>query len=86
MLHDDDFTGLMQRAKRVGLNLGRLAHDAGLARTTLYKAAAHGNPEQNTIRAVRKALVRRELELRDYLIGLHPIGSADVGRKARAAA
>lgn len=64
---------LSERAAAVGWNLADLSLAAGMARSTAYKVIGHGNPTKKTEQALSDALITREIHLRDYLLGLHPL-------------
>ncbi len=59
------------RADAIGVPLGRLATEAGLAPSTLYRWPT-ASPNLRTLRAVQKVLEARERVLLRSLIKLHP--------------
>lgn len=71
----------MQRARRIGLTPKDLAARAGVNFVTVYRGLSKpGSTSSRNLQAFCQALYAHEIELRDYLLGLHPInspGSAD---------
>ena len=62
-----------RRAKRIGCTLGDLADDAGVVRSTLYRAVKVGaDMRLRNRRRVTDALLVRERELLADLARLHP--------------
>jgi len=65
---------LVKRAKRIGASVGAIAADAGVHRSTIYRAVDdYRNTTIGHLENFSAALVTRELALRDYLLQLHPL-------------
>ena len=73
---------LEQRASRIGMPLTRIATNAGLAASTLYRMKDHGSPKLDTLRRINAALSHEEIALRDHLLALHPLAEAPMVREA----
>ena len=81
MKHIVDPKVLPERAAKAGTSLGELSEDAGLSRSTGFRAV-EGNPTIETLEKLTAALVAREISLRDYLVALHPIDTNSTGGAA----
>ena len=68
-----DIEAIEQRAARIGLTIGHLADDAGMARSTAYRVVRHGqDPRASTVAKLVAALDKRELAMLAHLVALHP--------------
>lgn len=67
---------LINRAERINIRSAHLADMAGVSRATLSQGRRAGvDASTRTLRKCLRALQAREIELRDYLIGLHGLPS-----------
>lgn len=66
-----------RRAKEIGYPVNELARAAGVHETTIYRSLGRdSNNSMQTMRKLMAALTAREIELRDYLLALHPLAAA----------
>lgn len=77
MQHFSTISEIKSRAAGIGLAMTRLAGMAGVAASTAVGRvdALERDVRASTLRKLGDALVAEEIRLRDYLLGLHPIGS-----------
>ena len=64
------------RIERLGLSPSRLALLAGISHSTITRSILSGDSQGvgfRTLNKISTALVAREIELRDYLVALHPL-------------
>lgn len=77
---------ISRRAKVIGYEVKDLAADASVHETTVYRSI--GRESNNTMKTMQRlsaALFTRERRLRDHLLALHPLASAEVERSEAAA-
>lgn len=67
------------RARKIGYGAKDLAAAAGVAESTVHRGIqAASDSRLGTHRRLLAALIAKELELRDYLLGLHPVAASPV--------
>lgn len=67
---------MKMRIDRLGLSASRLALMAGVSHSTITRSILTGDSQSlglRTLMKVSSALLRHEIELRDYLLALHPV-------------
>lgn len=76
MQHIADITQIKRRAAAIGLKMNDVAARAGVPPSTAHAKTRDGRDRDvrsSTLAKLSEAVIGRELELRDYLIGLHGV-------------
>lgn len=74
MQDHSSITEIVTRAKKIGYGAKDLAADAGVAESTVHRGIhGLGDSRMGTYRRLLAAVIAKEIELRDYLLALHPV-------------